>query len=86
LLHGKDVSNTTINRVTEPGLGFISNGDNSLTPVMDREMQEEFRHIAGSEHLMYGREPGHPLLGAKIRGKYAVRCAFSPEKFACSAR
>lgn len=72
------MSHTTINRVSDASLGFISNSDDGLTAITSRDMKEQFRNITGAKHLMNGGEPGGALIGAEVGSKYAIGCALSP--------
>ena len=86
LLKGEDVSNAAVHRISDSGLGFVGNGDDGLAAVGGRHVQQQLRHVAGAEHLVYGGEPRGALLRAEIGGEHALRRALPPEELACAAR
>lgn len=86
LLQGKDMGNTAVNRIANPCLSFISNGDNRLTPISHRNMQQQFRNITSTKHLVNGRESSWALFRAKIRSKNAISGTLSPQELACTTR
>ena len=86
LLQGKNVSHTSINGVSNPCLSFIGNCDNSLTSIMNWNMQQKFGHITSTKHLVNSCKSCRPLFCAKIRSKDTICCTLSPKEFACPAR
>lgn len=82
LLKSEDVGNTTIHRIANPGLSFISNGHHSLAPLCEGHMHEQLRNIACSKDLVNGREARRPLLRAEVRSKDAIRGALASEELA----
>lgn len=85
LLKSKDVSNTAINRVPEPRLSLITNGDHGVEALLWRDVKEELRHIAGSKHLMHRREMSRALFRVEIRREYASSHTLPPQELACPA-
>lgn len=84
MLKRENVCDATIDRISNPSLSLVSNGDNGLSPVLYREMNQKLRDVAGPEHLVYSRELRSPLLRAEVRGEYAVRGTLPPQELACT--
>ena len=78
--------NTAINRILKPSLSFIGESDGGLTPVADREVSKEFRHVASSEYLMNSCKMSSTLFMAEIRRKNTTFDTFSPQEFASTTR
>ncbi|RWW39789.1 hypothetical protein BHE74_00054844 [Ensete ventricosum] len=82
LLEGEDVSNATVDGVAEPCLGLVADSNDSVVPLVGRDVQEELRRVAGTEHLVHRREARRALLGVEVRREYAPRHALPPQKLA----
>lgn len=54
---------TAIHRVMKTSLSFVGDGDNSFTSIMDWDLKQELRDVAGSKHLMNSCESFCSLLG-----------------------
>lgn len=54
-------------------------------PAIYRNVQQEFRHIAGAKHLMNRREASGTLVRPEVRCKNAAADALSPQKLARAA-
>lgn len=85
LLQCEDVRHTTTNRVSDPSLSFIRDRGRSRAAAADGQVGEELGDVAGSEHLVHGREVGFGVVVPKVRREYAVILAFSSQELACSA-
>ena len=86
LLQGEDVGDAAIDGISNPGLSFISDGDDGLTAISHRHMQQQLGHIAGTKHLVNCGKPSRALLRAEIRRKNAVSCTLPPQELACTTR
>ena len=84
LLEGKDMGNTTVDRISHPGLGFIGNCDHSLTPIRHRHMKQQFGNITSTKHLMDRRKLGRALLRGEVGCENAVGGALPAEELACT--
>lgn len=86
LLQGEDVRDAAVDRVAEPGLSLVGDGDGRLAPIADGKVHEELRHVAGPEHLVDRREVRRPLLVSKVRGKDTPPHTLPPQELARPAR
>lgn len=76
------MSNATIDGVSKASLSLVANRNDSVETLVDGDVKEEFRHVAGPEHLVHRRKVGGALLRIEIRGKYATGNTLSPQELA----
>lgn len=86
LLQCKDCGHATVNRVREPGLSLIGDGNGSVMAAVGRNAPENLGDVVGAKHLVDGGEAGNPLIGVKVGGKDAATDAFPPKELACTTR
>lgn len=79
------MGNTAVDRVPDPGLCLIGNGDDGLAPVGLRYMSKKLGHVAGTEDFVYSGEARRTLLRAEVGREDAVGGALSPEELAGTA-
>lgn len=85
LLQSNNGGDATVDRVGEPSLSLVGNGDDGIVAAVGRDVQQELGHIAGTEHLVNRGEPGRALVRPEVRGEYAPADALPPQEFACAA-
>jgi hypothetical protein len=78
LLQSKDVTDTAIDGVSNPGEGLVAKSDDGIEALVWRNAREELGGIAGAEHLVHSSEVSSALLRVKIGRKYATAHALSP--------
>lgn len=79
------MGNTSVDRVPEPGLSLITDGDHRIEPLVNRDMEEELRHVTRPKHLVDGRKMSRALLRVEIRREHATRHALPSQELACPA-
>jgi len=78
-------TNTSINGVSEPGFGFISERIDRVLSLLLGNFDEDLAHIAGSENLVHlGKFLA--LIRAKVRCKYTIGYASSLQELAGCTR
>lgn len=86
MLQRENAAYATVDRVPQPGLGLVSDGDDRLATGGLRHVQQQLRRVAGAENLVDGGEPRRPLLGAEVGREDAVPRALPPQELARPAR
>lgn len=84
VLKDGDDADAAVDGVTEAHIGFVGEGIDGVFTLVRVEFVEEFSDVAGAEDAMNVDELLR-VVRREIRREYAVRLAFSPEKFACGA-
>lgn len=79
------MANAAVDRVPEPCLSLITNRNHRVGPLVHRDVVEELRDVASSEHLVHRREMSGALLRVEIRRKYAPRHTLPSQELACPA-
>lgn len=74
----------TIDRILQPSLGFVRDGDCSLRSISQREVQQELREIARPEDLVDCCKVRRALFMAEVRGEDAAPDTLPPQEFASS--
>ncbi|WVY96424.1 hypothetical protein V8G54_028575 [Vigna mungo] len=77
------MGDTTVNRVSDASLGFVSDCDHCLKTIVIWYTHEQLGNVASSENLMNGCESSRSLFGAKVGCKDAVCGTFSSQELAC---
>lgn len=66
MVQSKDGRDTAKNRIGQPGLSLIGNGSDSFMAAIDRNILQEFGHIASAEHLVDCSKASHTLVRTKV--------------------
>lgn len=86
LLKSENVSNTTVDGISNPSEGFITKRKDGIEAAMRRNPKQQLRCIASSENFMYSCKVSRALLWIEIRCKYALLYTFPSKKLARTTR
>lgn len=79
------MSNTAIDRVSNPSQSLVAESNHRVEPLVSGNPGKELGSVAGTKHLVHGREVGGALVGVKVRSKNTAFHALSPKKLAGTA-
>lgn len=82
LLKGEDGSHATIDWIRQTSLSLVADGEHRIATSWQRNVEQEFCHIAGTEYFMHSCKSSCTLLGPEVRGEDATPHALPSQEFA----
>ena len=82
LLEGEDGSHATIDWIRQTSLSLVADGEHRIATSWQRNVEQEFCHIAGTEYFMHSCKSSCTLLGPEVRGEDATPHALPSQEFA----
>ena len=74
--------NAAVDRIGEPGLGLVADGDDGVVPPAHWHVVQQLGHVAGPEHFVDRSEPGRPLLRPEVGREHAPGHALPSQELA----
>lgn len=84
LLEGEDLGYAAVDRIMETRLSLVGDGSYGFTTVMNREVRNELREVAGSKYFVNGCKIRRSFFVAKVWCKYTTFYTFPTQELACS--
>ena len=84
LLEGEDLGDAAVNRIMETRLSLVRDGSYGFTTVMNREIRNELREVAGTKDFVNGSKISGPFFVAKVWCKYTTFYTFPTQELASS--